>query len=84
MKLSSLLTDNNPLNYLPTAKHRAFEQKWASQYAEFDFEIKYRPGKQNVNADMLSRQPTDGLCECIKGTRFPPEIISAHISVIFF
>lgn len=32
---------------------------------------------------MLSRQPTDVLCECIQGTMNPPEIKSAHILVIF-
>lgn len=45
-------TDNNPLKYLSSAKLGAYEQKWASQLADFDFEIKYRPGKQNTNADV--------------------------------
>lgn len=69
----TVITDNNPLKYLSTAKLGAYEQKWASQLAEFDFEIKYRPGKQNVNADVLSRLPSDILCECIQGSIIPPE-----------
>ena len=79
----TVITDNNPLKYLSTAKLGAYEQKWASQLAEFDFEIKYRPGKQNVNADVLSRLPSDILCECIQGSIIPPEIKSAQNSIIF-
>lgn len=50
----TVLTDNNPLSYLHTAKLGAVEQCWASQLALFDFEIKYRPGGTNQNADTLS------------------------------
>lgn len=51
----TVFTDNNPLSYLRTAKLGAVEQRWASQLALFDFEIKYRPGDTNQNADALSR-----------------------------
>ena len=51
-------TDNNPLSYLNSAKLGALEQRWASQLAAFDFEIRYRPGRVNGNADSLSRQYT--------------------------
>lgn len=37
-----VFTDNNPLSYLNSAKLGATEQRWASQLAVFDFEIKYR------------------------------------------
>lgn len=50
-------TDNNPLSYLASAKLGAVEQRWAAQLALFDFELKYRSGKSNRNADALSRQP---------------------------
>ncbi|MGH0176852.1 UNVERIFIED_CONTAM: hypothetical protein FKN15_073716 [Acipenser sinensis] len=49
-------TDNNPLSYLQTAKLGALEQRWVAQLASFSFEIKYRPGRLNGNADALSRQ----------------------------
>lgn len=52
----TVFTDNNPLSYLRTAKLGAVEQRWASQLALFDFEIKYRPGGTNQNADTLSRR----------------------------
>lgn len=49
-------TDNNPLSHLNTAKLGATEQRWAAQLAAFDFTIRYRSGRSNVNADSLSRQ----------------------------
>lgn len=51
-----VFTDNNPLSHLSTAKLGATEQRWAAQLAAFDFTIKYRPGRNNRNADSLSRQ----------------------------
>lgn len=38
-----------------TANLAAVEQRWVSQLALFDFELKYRPGVANRNADALSR-----------------------------
>lgn len=54
----TILTDNNPLCYLQTAKLGAVEQRWAAQLALFDFKIEYRPGASNGNADALSRLPS--------------------------
>ncbi|XP_067309059.1 uncharacterized protein [Pseudorasbora parva] len=54
-----VFTDNNPLSYLQTAKLAAVEQRWVSQLALFDFELKYRPGTANRNADALSRLPVN-------------------------
>lgn len=49
-------TDNNPLSHLAMAKLGATEQRWATELAAFDFEVRYRSGRSNVNADVLSRQ----------------------------
>lgn len=49
-------TDNNPLSHLSSAKLGAVEHRWAAQLASFDFELKYRSGRLNRNADALSRQ----------------------------
>lgn len=51
-----VVTDNNPLSHLQTAKFGAIEQRWVSDLARFDFEVQYRPGRQNTAADALSRQ----------------------------
>lgn len=52
----AVLTDNNPLTYLQSkCKLKAVEQRWLSELANFSFNIKYRVGKHNANADALSR-----------------------------
>ena len=53
-------TDNNPLTYVMTApKLDATGQRWAAELADYTFELKYKPGKHNVEADALSRLPLD-------------------------
>ena len=49
-------TDNNPLTYImKTKKLPAVEQRWVSALASFNFVIKYRSARHNMNADALSR-----------------------------
>ena len=49
-------TDNNPLMYiLATAKLDATRQWWVASLANYNFTIHYRSGKQNTEADALSR-----------------------------
>ena len=55
----TVVTDNNPLAHLQTAKLGAVEQRWVAQLASFDYTIKYRPGKDHTNADVLSRFPVN-------------------------
>lgn len=51
-------TDNNPLTYvLTSAKLDTTSQRWIADLASFNFEILYRPGKLNADADGLSRIP---------------------------
>ena len=72
---STIFTDNNPLSYLRTAKLGAVEQRWVSELAAFDFEVKYRPGTANRNADALSRQPTgDSISSVTSGIQVPDMI----------
>ena len=53
-------TDNNPLTYiLITPKRNSTGHRWASELADYNCEIKYRPGKVNQAADTLSRMPLD-------------------------
>lgn len=56
----TVFTDNNPLTYvLSTAKLNAVGHRWVGQLADFRFDIRYRPGKSNIDADTLSRCPLD-------------------------
>ena len=55
-----VFTDNNPLTYvLSTAKLNATGLRWVGELADFNFTIRYRPGKANADADTLSRVPKD-------------------------
>lgn len=53
----TVFTDNNPLVHLQSAKLGAVEQRWVAQLANYHFDVKYRPGKENANVDVLSRLP---------------------------
>ena len=56
----TVYTDNNPLTYiLSSAKLNATGQRWVAELADFNFTIRYLPGKKNGAADALSRLPTD-------------------------
>lgn len=68
-------TDNNPLAHLQNAKLGALEQRWMARLAKFDYTIKYRAGKDNANADALSRVtwevPKGEVDEEDEGTEIP-------------
>ena len=56
-------TDNTPLTYvLSTAKLDATGHRWLADLATFNFNIEYRAGKRNIDADALSRLPGDSVC----------------------
>ena len=56
-----LYTDHLPLQWLSAQKMEGRLCRWALALQEFDFEIKYRRGSTNTNADALSRIPPN-LC----------------------
>ena len=88
-----IFTDNNPLKYImSTAKLKAVEQKWVGDLSRFNFEVKYRPGKSNGNADALSRRPVqapedfeemdENEVSAVMGlTRIPEENGKSHMSI---
>ena len=52
-----VMTDNNPLTYVTTsARLDATGQRWLAALANFDITIKYKSGKTNTDADILSRR----------------------------
>uniref|UniRef100_A0A3Q1EWG8 Gypsy retrotransposon integrase-like protein 1 n=1 Tax=Acanthochromis polyacanthus TaxID=80966 RepID=A0A3Q1EWG8_9TELE len=58
----TVVTDSNPLTYLLTsAKLDATSYRWLAALSTYTFKIIYRAGKQNTDADGLSRRPHGGL-----------------------
>ncbi len=55
----TIVTDHKPLLSLKSADNNAKVQKWRLKLSEYDFDIVYKPGKYNVNADALSRNPVN-------------------------
>ncbi|KAL7841512.1 hypothetical protein SRHO_G00252030 [Serrasalmus rhombeus] len=54
----TVVTDNNPLRYILTmAKLDATSYRWLAALSTYSFDIQYRAGKQNQDADGLSRRP---------------------------
>ena len=53
----TVITDNNPLAYVKTSRLGSAMVRWMSELALFDFNIKFRSGKDNPAADALSRRP---------------------------
>lgn len=54
-----VLCDHKNLEYFLTSTNLNRRQcRWASFMADFDLEITYRPGNLNIQADLLSRNPS--------------------------
>ena len=66
-------TNNNPLMYIPTiAKLDAVSHQWAASLANYNFQLYYRAGKTNSDADALSRV---SLPRCV------PKVLGTHHQV---
>ena len=58
----TVLTDHNPLTYILTsAKLDSTGHRWLAQLSNFQFDIKYKPGRLNGDADALSRMSEDSV-----------------------
>ena len=76
----TIFTDNNPLTYiLTTAKLNATGHRWVAELADFDFFIKYRPGKIHKDADTMLCLP---LKVDVYTEQFPQDEVKANISTI--
>lgn len=78
-----VITDNNPLTYvLTSAKLDATSHRWLAALATHNFSIQYRSGKQNVDADTLSRLDAvkNAHAEKSEETVVFPDVIKALIN----
>ncbi|KAL6462573.1 hypothetical protein MHYP_G00289950 [Metynnis hypsauchen] len=75
----TIYTDNNPLTYvLNTARLNAVGHRWVGELADFYFDIKYRPGKVNIDADTLSQYPVSLPEDMAEFTEsMSPEVVTA-------
>ncbi|CAF0983793.1 unnamed protein product [Brachionus calyciflorus] len=56
--VATVITDHQPLKWINTVKKPAPRlARWIIRLEMFDFDIEYRPGSKNGNADGLSRWP---------------------------
>ena len=81
-----MYTDNNPLMYkLTSEKLNATNLRWVGELAGFRFQVKYRPGKSNFDADTLSRMLfniEDYIKTCCEESR--SEVVQASICFVQF
>ena len=81
-----MYTDNNPLTYILTsAKLNATSLRWVGELADLRFQVKYRPGKSNSDADTLARMPLnieDYMATCSE--RSSLEVVQATICAVQF
>ena len=55
----TIVTDHKSLLWLKSADNNIRVQKWRLKLSDYEFDIVYKPGKQNANADALSRNPIE-------------------------
>ena len=77
----TVYTDNNPLTYiLTTAKLDATGHRWLASLGNYHFDIVYRPGTSNMDADGMSRLP-EIMIEKDQQTQIPSESVKAVCSM---
>ena len=68
-----VVTDNNPLSYvLTTAKLDATGHRWLAELSTYNFSVRYRSGRLNIDADALSRIPHENvqiICNNLQATK---------------
>ena len=80
-----ILTDNNPLSKILTAKHTAADMSKLADLADYKFVVQYRSGRTNRGADALSRNPVEEIMcrdqllqyiDCKFGLSLPSDLVA--------
>lgn len=81
-KKFTILSDHRPLVWLNSIKEPGSRlTRWRLRLAEYDYEIKYKPGKQNCNADALSRIKLNALDDTSMAVNIGKQASSKSINV---
>ncbi|GMF52220.1 unnamed protein product [Phytophthora fragariaefolia] len=73
-----IYTDHASLRTAPQSPHLSQRMaRWLCFFAEYNFEVKYKPGKQDALADALSRRPDYELAHVTTVTLSIPDLIRA-------
>jgi hypothetical protein len=75
-------TDHDSLVWLMTAKSPARFVRWACRLAEFDFIIRYRPGRFNQKSDALSRLPVPNEEEIESSETMPDRMFASTVATV--
>lgn len=76
----TVVTDSNPLTYILTsAKLDATGHRWLAALATYSFKLLYRAGKQNLDADALSRRPHQCPDESLKDHEFIQQFLENRL-----
>ena len=70
----AIISDHKPFEWLHTQKTVGRLWRWGVLIQEYDFDIIHRRGKENINADALSRshdENREGSCSVTKVILFP-------------
>ena len=79
----TVYTDNNPLTYILTsAKLDATGHRWLAALAAYNFDIVYRSGLNNADADGLSRLPGVETCD-LRCTQMDSDSVKAICNVLY-
>ena len=80
---SILVTDHRPLIRLHNLKDpNSRLGRWKIKLSEYEYEIVYKPGKINANADALSRNPYDKKIKAERSRGLLPLIIVLELALI--
>jgi hypothetical protein len=79
-----VITDHQSLRYLSTQPSLSKRQvRWMEKMAEFDMEIEYQPGKNNVVADALSRRADQHVAAVTRSSVVPSNTLHDRIRAAY-